>query len=104
MRCILLAVLLFAAALPSDARAEDAGVQSAAQCRPPFDVGFRIVQIPGGPLTAVWYPSANREDRFPYSDALAGSVARDGRPRPAAGFPSWSFPMDWAAAGRRRSS
>jgi predicted dienelactone hydrolase len=91
MKWAILAVLFFAAPLLGDARAGDAGVRSAAQCRPPFDVGFRIVQIPGGPLTAVWYPSRGPEARFAYSDALAGSVARDGRPETCGRFPLLVF-------------
>jgi hypothetical protein len=66
-------------------------MEAHAQCRPPFAVGFRVVRIPGGPLTAVWYPSADREARLAYSSALAGAAARDGRPETCARFPLLVF-------------
>jgi predicted dienelactone hydrolase len=91
MRWILLALLLTASALQNEARADDADVQLAARCQPPFAVGFRIVRVPGGPLTAVWYPSRGREARFAYSDALAGSVVRDGGPETCGRFPLLIF-------------
>jgi predicted dienelactone hydrolase len=90
MRRSLLAALLFMTGLLGEAHA-DADTQLAAACRPPFQVGYRIVQIPGGPLTAVWYPSSGREAPFPYSEALAGSVVHDGRPETCGRFPLLVF-------------
>ena len=53
-----------------------------AQCadsRPnePVTVGFRIVKIPHGPKTAIWYPTRSAEASFAYSRFLHGSVAID---------------------------
>ncbi len=51
---------------------------SAAGCRAPFSVGFRIEQVPGGPKMAVWYPTSAAEKDFAYSKDLSGRVAKDG--------------------------
>lgn len=65
--------------------------QAAGRCETPFQVGFRIETIPGGPLTALWYPTSAREAQFEYADKVMGMVARDGAPETCRRFPLLVF-------------
>lgn len=83
-RLIWLALLLLGSVTAS-------AVQAAGRCEPPFPVGLRIERIPGGPLTALWYPSSGRESPYDYADKVSGLVARDGMPETCRRFPLLVF-------------
>jgi predicted dienelactone hydrolase len=59
--------LIFIAALASNARA--------ANCP---NVGYRVLTLPSGLKTAIWYPTTDAESAFEYQPGLSGSVALNG--------------------------
>lgn len=69
-----------------------------AQCTQPnpLNVGFRVVQIPQGPRTAVWYPTEASETKHSYSALLAGSVAENAEPGGCERFPLILFSHGYA--------
>jgi predicted dienelactone hydrolase len=63
-----------------------------------ISVGFRIVQISGGPKMAVWYPAAEKELPHFYSRGAAGSVALSA-PAPREAYPLILFSHGWGGCG-----
>lgn len=60
-------------------------------CRAPFSAGYRLVQVPNGPKTAVWYPTSDREGTVRYSAELSSSLAMNGAVAVCERFPVLVF-------------
>jgi len=77
--------MLFASvAMPGHCQTEEPG---ATTCQAPFNVGFRVVRIPNGPLTAIWYPSSTAETPHQYHDKFTGMAAVNGAITACGHFP-----------------
>jgi len=46
-----------------------------ATCRGPLNVGYRTETLPGGVLTAIWYPTLQAETTFQYPNGFASPMA-----------------------------
>lgn len=77
----------------------EAYITAAATCHTPFSVGFRVVSLPGGPRTAVWYPSLDREKPYTYAPNLIGAVATGGRVSECGRFPLVIFSHGMGGCG-----
>src|ERR1700676_135170 len=62
-------------------------------------VGFRIVQIPGGPKMAVWYPTSEKESPHAYSHGATGSVALNAPSAHRQPYPLILFSHGWGGCG-----
>lgn len=67
--------------------ARPAWSQTASSCPATHNVGYRIVQVSGGPKMALWYPTPDREGTLAYSADLSGSVARNAQVSGCERFP-----------------
>ena len=97
MLSIILALLL----LVVGALGAAAGVVApgSAACPSPANVGFRVVPIPDGPRTAVWYPTADAEAPFQYFPELSGAVAHGGAPASCGRSPLVVFSHGFGGCG-----
>lgn len=83
-----LIVLLF---LPLAAQAQT--------CQKPFNVGYKVVTVPGGPMTAIWYPTSTAEKNYKYADDFSSTLAENGAPETCRKFPLIVFSHGMAGCG-----
>jgi predicted dienelactone hydrolase len=89
-RCAVIPALFVLSVAACSAAGQDNGASG---------VGFRIVQISGGPKMAVWYPTSEKESPHAYSHGATGSVALNAAAARRQGYPLILFSHGWGGCG-----
>jgi predicted dienelactone hydrolase len=76
-----------------------AAIGAAGQDAGAIGVGFRIVQISGGPKMAVWYPTTAKESPHSYTHGATGSVALNAPAAQRQQYPLILFSHGWGGCG-----
>ena len=68
-------------------------------CQRPFGLAYKVISVPGGPLTAVWYPTSSAEKSYNYGSDFSSTLAENGEPQGCKKFPLIIFSHGMAGCG-----
>ena len=71
-------------------------------CQRPFGLAYKVISVPGGPLTAVWYPTSSAEKSYNYGSDFSSTLAENGESQGCKNSRSLYFRMAWLGAEHNR--